>query len=190
VRFFGGWNFHDDLCTQNDNILKADNMGVPMGSDMKPRLAEDWIPKFFVSAFKDLGTIANPGTDLQRVQIIKGWIDSQGNPQEEVYEVAGDPDNGADVDTDNCQTSGSGDVLLCTVWTDPDFDPTEPAFYYARVIENPTCRWSQKQCNAAAVDCSVPATITTGFEACCDGSIPAKVQERAWTSPIWYTPDS
>lgn len=188
VRFFGGWRYPLDLCSQNDAVLKADNMGVPMGGDLAPRLGTDWNPRFFATALKDVGTPQNPGTDLQRIQIVKGWIDAQGDAQEMIYDVAGDPDNGATVNPNTCETNGTGFTFLCTVWEDPDFDPTQRAFYYARVIENPTCRWSQRQCNAAAVDCAVPATITTGFEACCDGSIPASVRERSWTSPIWYTP--
>jgi hypothetical protein len=91
------------------------------------------------------------------------------------------------VDPDTCETSGEGADTLCSVWDDPTFDPGVPAFYYVRVIENPTCRWSARACLAASVDC---ATLPTGdpLSACCDGSIPLTVTERAWTSPIWYVP--
>ena len=97
-------------------------------------------------------------------------------------------DNGATVDEKTCDTWGAGDQKLCAVWSDPDFDAGEGAFYYARVLENPTCRWSQQLCVAGGVVCSDPSTIGRGFEACCAPDHVPTVQERAWTSPIWYTP--
>jgi hypothetical protein len=84
----------------------------------------------------------------------------------------------------NCVPSSS----TSRVWRDPAFDPEQPAFYYVRVLENPSCRWTTHACNAAGVDCAQPATIGEGFEACCDPGHPRTVQERAWSSPIWYVP--
>jgi hypothetical protein len=160
-----------------------------MGGDLPPLPTGGEAPTFLVSALRDTGTPDLPGIQLQRIQIIKGWIeeDETGETRERVHEVAGDPGNGASVDLTTCETQGSGFDSLCAVWTDPDFDPKQAAFYYARVVENPTCRWSQWQCNAAGVDC---ATMDPGdpLMNCCNGSIPPSVQERAWTSPIWYTP--
>jgi hypothetical protein len=117
-------------------------------------------------------------------------VNSTGSSQERVFEVAGDPDNGAGVDPDTCTPSGTGFDSLCAVWEDPDFLPEQRAFYYVRVLENPACRWSTYLCNAEGVDCDVPATITPGLEECCNPDVPKIIQERAWTSPIWYRPES
>ena len=154
--------------------------GVPMGAELgaRPMGAS---PTFFVSALRDA-----MGAPLQHVQIVKGWLDG-GVTRERVHDVAGDPRNGAGVDETTCAPTGAGADALCETWTDPDFDPSVPAFYYARVIENPTCRWSRYACNAEAVDC---ATIddTDPFWGCCDPNLTHTIQERAWTSPIFYVP--
>ncbi|RMD81615.1 MAG: DUF3604 domain-containing protein [Candidatus Dadabacteria bacterium] len=160
---------------------------MPMGADLPERPAGAGAPRFAVWARQDPGTAEHPGTPLQHVQIVKGWIEN-GRPRERVYEVAGDPNNGASVDPGTCQTEGPGFSELCAVWTDPDFDPSQRAFYYARVIENPTCRWSAYVCNAHGVFCADPSTITEGLEPCCSPSHRWTIQERAWTSPIWYAP--
>jgi hypothetical protein len=97
---------------------------------------------------------------------------------------------GASVDLATCTPRGPGADALCSVWSDPDFDPDTPAFYYARVVENPTCRWSTRVCNAHAVDCSRPDSVPSELAACCDPGHRRTIQERAWTSPIWYTPES
>lgn len=94
----------------------------------------------------------------------------------------------ASVDTASCQTSGEGFADLCAVWVDDDFDPAEQAYYYTRVVENPSCRWSQRMCAAAKVDCAKPETIGEGYAGCCAQEHRPVIQERAWSSPIWYRP--
>jgi hypothetical protein len=124
---------------------------------------------------------------LQRIQVVKGWLE-KGEVREQVLDVAGGP-NGADVDLATCTPRGAGADELCRVWTDPGFDAASPAYYYARVVENPTCRWSQYVCNAAGVDCSDSARVPEALEGCCSETHQPAIQERAWTSPIWYTPE-
>ncbi|WP_373510352.1 DUF3604 domain-containing protein, partial [Thiocapsa sp.] len=177
-------------------------------------------PSFAISALMDPGWSGHPGTRLQRAQIIKGWVDAAGQTHETVYDVAGTTDDKGKVDLRTCRPTGGGSKSLCTLWTDPDFDPTRHAFYYVRVLENPSCRWNQYYCNARGVDCNKPmgicrsqvqtlhergcnsdvdcggggvCTLPDSYEEfeytqCCSGIVPQTVQQRAWTSPIWYTP--
>lgn len=128
---------------------------------------------------------------LERVQIIKGWVDAFGAAQEKVFTVAGG-DRPADVDLSTCTTSGSGYASLCTVWSDPEFDAAQRAFYYARVLENPVCRWSTRLCNELGVDCDDPGSIPAEYAQCCSAIIDDQkaIQERAWSSPIWYRPET
>jgi hypothetical protein len=158
-------------------------------------------PRFAVWALKDAGTATEPGTDLQRIQIVKGWVDATGAPQERVVDVVGDAANGAGVDPTTCAPVGAGAAELCTVWEDPDFDPAERAFYYARVLENPVCRWSTRLCKQEGVDpfaadCAAQAAAApAAFANCClteanDRFLAPTIQERAWTSPVWYRPET
>jgi hypothetical protein len=186
VRFFGGWDYPAELCESPELAAAGYRGGVPMGGDLSEAPDAAGAPRFVVSALQDPGTPSVPGTPLQRVQVVKGWV-KDGQAHEKVYDVAGG-DNGARVDTKTCQRSGEGSGSLCAVWQDPEFDAGESAFYYARVLENPTCRWSQQICVASGVSCDDPATVTAGLEGCCSPAHVPVVQERAWTSPIWYTP--
>jgi hypothetical protein len=133
-------------------------------------------------------------TPLQRVQIIKGWIEQgaggQWTSREAVHDVAGRKDDGWSLDPATCRGSGDDFTSLCTVWTDPDFDPADRAFYYARVVENPTCRWTAYQCLNAppTMNCADPDSVPGEWSGCCDTRYPKTIQERAWTSPIWYEP--
>lgn len=185
VRFFGGWNYDEDLCAVGDIAAIGYRDGVPMGADLPRRPSAAAAPVFAIAALRDPGTARRPGIPLQRIQIIKGWT-RDGEVFERVFDVAGDPDNAAGVDERTCTPFGTGFDSLCTVWRDPEFDPNVPAFYYARVVENPICRWSTRLCLDAGVDCSNRSTIGPGFEACCDERYPKTIQERAWTSPIWF----
>ncbi len=162
-----------------------------------------------MNALKDVGSPGHPGTDLQRVQIVKGFLDAAGATHERVFEVAGTPDNGAGVDPQSCTPTGAGHAALCSVWQDPEFDPGQPAFYYARLLENPSCRWSTFQCQAAGVnpfspecDAQAEAANEEALDAGARGEVWSNcclaeaeepfyspvVQERAWSSPIWYQP--
>jgi hypothetical protein len=207
LRFFGG-ELDENLCQSADMIEKAYQQGVPMGGNIGPAV-DGTAPRFLVSAQKDSGTLQSPGTDLQRVQIIKGWVDADGQTHEQVFDIAGSTDNGAGVNPENCDRVGSGLQQSCTVWSDPQFDPGQRSFYYVRLLENPSCRWSTLQCQASGVnpfarDCSSQAAAAnilaresgaTGdvFGKCCTD--PAEqpfysptIAERAWSSPIWYDP--
>lgn len=198
LRFFGGWNYDSDLCNDPAFATKGYAGGVPMGGDLvapPDSSATDEAngsapaPVFAISALRDPGTPGQVGTALQQVQIVKGWSEN-GSLHERVYEIAGDGSNASGVDLDTCETWGPGFDSLCGVWRDPDFDQRQPAFYYTRVVENPTCRWSQKLCIANHIRCNDLDTVPVGFEPCCDENHTRSIQERAWSSPIWYTPES
>jgi hypothetical protein len=178
-RLFGGWDYPDDLCDQTQLLERAYAGGVPMGSDLAAAPGAD-APVFISTAARDAGTDAMPGGKLQRIQIIKGWVGEEGSFHQAVYDVAGSSTNGARVDPRTCEPVGPGADTLCAVWRDPDFDPTRRSFYYARVVENPTCRWNAWQCLELEGD-ERPAS-------CDDPDVPRVIQERAWTSPIWYEP--
>ncbi len=177
ARFFGGWGYDVGLCGDPDLVSKSYAGGVPMGGDLPSRPPGARAPTFVVSAMRDVGTPEHPGGLLQRAQIVKGWIDDDGQFHQDIYDIAGG-DNDASVDLNTCEPRGAGHGSLCEVWTDPEFDPSRNAVYYVRVLENPSCRWSRIQC------LEQPAAARS---ASCDASPYADtIQERLWTSPIWY----
>ena len=181
LRFFGGWDFPSDLCGRVDLVTVGYTLGTPMGGDLPPKPNNTHAPSFVVAALKDPGTVRHPGTPLQQIQIIKGWLDpDSGATFEKIYQVAGNPRNDASVDPESCEIHGQGSDSLCAVWRDPDFHPRQRAFYYARLLENPTCSVYQRDCNQIIED-EKP-------KSCTDGSFPMTVQQRAWSSPIWYQP--
>ena len=180
VRFFGGFDLPADLHTQPGMVQTAYAKGVPMGGDLQAGPAGK-SPAFVVWAMRDANS-----APLQRIQIVKGWVEGDAT-KEAVYDVACSdglkpdakthrcPDNGAKVNLQDCSvTSGKGAAELATTWQDPDFRAKDAAFYYVRVLENPVCRFSQY--DALKLGVAHPS----GF--------PPTVQERAWSSPIWYTP--
>ena len=181
VRFFGGFNLNDLDLNSNALISDAYKKAVPMGSDLMN--SNDNSPDFFVWAQRDKN-----GAPLQRVQIVKGWIDmNSATPYEKVFDVVCSdglevdpetnrcPDNGARVDINTCEISSDvGAAELKTIWKDPEFDPATKSFYYVRVLENPTCRWSTWD------------AIKAGYKPRSD--LHKTIQERAWSSPIWYIP--
>jgi hypothetical protein len=180
VRFFGGWEFEAKDANSRLPANAGYAKGVPMGGDLTKGPAGK-APTFLVAARKD-PTSGN----LDRIQIVKGWLDADGKTHEKVYDVvwSGDRKPGPDgklppvgntVDVANAVwTNTIGAPELITVWTDPDFDSKERAFYYARVIEIPTPRWTAYEAKYFKVKAPIESPMTT--------------QERAYTSPIWYTP--
>jgi hypothetical protein len=181
VRFFGGWEYGTGTFDQPDWVKTGYAEGVPMGGDLPPRKSK--APTFLVWAVKD-PTSGN----LDRVQVVKGWS-KHGQSFEKVFDVvwAGDrkpdkwtgvvPPIQSTVDIDNATyTNSVGSVELKTVWTDPEFDPSLYAFYYVRVLEIPTPRWTTIQAHQLGI---APPDV-----------VPPTVQERAWSSPIWYTPSA
>jgi hypothetical protein len=180
LRFFGGWDFEDDAHQRADMVERGYRRGVPMGGDLPARKHGN-APRFIVAASKDA-----LGANLDRVQIVKGWMSAQGQLMDKVFDVAwsGDrqPDDngklppvGSTVDLATATYRNTiGAAGLATVWKDPQFDPEVPAMYYVRVLEIPTPRWTTYD----AVRAGLPIL----------DSVPATIQERAWSSPIWYTP--
>ena len=179
-RFFGGYGYAADLCGDADFVTRGYAGGVPMGGELPPPPAGAQAPVFAVDGWSDPGTADFPGGLLQRIQIVKGWADAEGRFHQAVYDVAGAADNGASVDAATCAPEGPGEEHLCAVWSDPDFDPGRHAVYYARVVENPSCRWNAWQCLSLPEAHRPPS--------CSDPQVPTQIQERAWTSPIWYSP--
>ncbi len=180
-RFFAGWSLPPGICEAADFAETGYRSGVAMGNELPDRPAAAPAPWFAVSALADPGIPDQPGALLQRLQIIKGWVDGEGRFHQQVHDVAGDASNGADVDPKTCEPRGSGASSLCGVWQDPDFDATTDAVYYARIVENPSCRWSARLC------LSIPEAERP--DGCTSDRLPRTIQERAWTSPIWYTTD-
>ena len=202
LRFFAGWNYPDTIVDSTDLAALGYAGGVPMGGDL-PAQSElrntdknaesasvvgdlspsdnDTAPGFIIWAMKD-----PQGVNLQRVQVIKGWLEQDGS-KERVYDVACSdgltpgphthrcPDNGASVELADCSVSADkGAAELKAFWRDPDFNREQPAFYYARVLENPSCRWSTWE---------ALRENTQPFN-----DVDMTIQERAWSSPIWYNP--
>ena len=181
VRVFAGWDFEPEEVERPDFAAQGYARGVPMGGDLTSA-PSGAVPTFMVRALRD-----PDGANLDRVQIIKGWLGADGETHERIYDVAvsdgrtigsdGRSRNtvGSTVDLDNpTYTNSIGDALLMAHWTDPDFDPGERAFYYVRVIEIPTPRWTAY--DAARFGIEMPEYV------------PMTVTDRAYTSPIWYTP--
>ena len=180
VRFFGGWDFEPAMLERADVIKKAYNGGVPMGGELK-RTGKSGAPRFLILANRDA-----LGANLDRIQVVKGWVDGDGTTHDKVFDVAwsGERKPGSDgklppvgntVDlTTATYRNTIGSDQLAAVWEDPEFDPGQQALYYTRVLEIPTPRWTTYD----AVRAGLPLL----------DNVPSTVQERAWSSPIWYLP--
>ena len=180
LRFFGGRGYDEGMCAAGDLAARGYGGGVPMGGDLP---AGEGPPTFAIAATSDAGTAAHPGLPLQRLQIVKGWL--QGDEVRVAVHDLATAAPGAGVDPTTCEPTGEGATELCAVWTDEDFDPDAPAFYYARAVEVPRCRWTTIQCNAAGIACPTDSDAWAG---CCDERIAPTVQDRAWSSPIFHAP--
>jgi hypothetical protein len=183
LRFFGGWDYPDSLVQEKSFIERAYEEGVPMGQDLPKKSGK--APTFAVWAVKD-----PESGNLDRIQIIKGFINKWGRADEQIYDVVwSDQDKrqigedgkltpvGNTVDLETATfTNDIGSTQLSAVWTDPDFDPAQRTLYYVRVLEIPTPRWSTYD----SARNNLPLLT----------DVPATIQERAWSSPIWYTPEA
>jgi hypothetical protein len=181
LRFFGGWKYKNKLVKDKNFVKKAYKGGVPMGQDLPKKAGK--APTFAVWAQKD-----PESGNLDRVQIVKVWANpNNGLPMEKVYDVVWSDNRKPDPETGKLPPVGNtvdvkkatytnniGDNELSAVWTDPDFNATNPAAYYVRVLEIPTPRWSTY--DSVRYDLPIPE------------GVPVTLQERAWSSPIWYTP--
>jgi hypothetical protein len=180
VRVFGGWDFEAHEISRPDFVAQGYRRGVPMGGSLT-QSPDGKAPSFLIRAIRD-----PDGANLDRVQIIKGWLDGTGQTHEKIYDVVCSDDRaikksrceapvGNTVDVEKATyTNGIGDPFLTAHWQDLDFDPAERAFYYVRVLEIPTPRWTTY--DAAYFGIDRPSNV------------PATLQDRAYTSPIWYTP--
>ncbi len=176
-RLFAGWDINSSSCDDPKMIEKSYQHGVPMGGELNSdgRLQS---PIFLVSALADPGTLLHSGTPLQRLQIIKAWPGKNNELHQAIYDIAiAEGSESASVDVDNCERKGSGATALCATWKDPDYDASVNAVYYARVLENPSCRHTGYSC--------MPGSANPLPDFCDDDSIPKHIQERAWTSAIW-----
>jgi hypothetical protein len=180
LRVFGGWTYESNMLTRRHWVAEAYANGVPMGGDLPQRPANGGAPRFILQAVKD-----PDGASLDRIQVIKVWLD-KGEYQEKVFDAALSDQRkddrsghakavGNTVDlTTGTYTNTIGSPILTAVWRDPEFDPNTPAVYYTRVLEIPTPRWS----TLLAIRNKLPLPP----------EVPATLQERAWSSPIWFTP--
>jgi hypothetical protein len=180
LRFFAGWGFDKGILRDTAFLEKAYAGGVPMGEVLQANTPEA-APEFLVWAIQD--DLAAP---LQKIQMVKAWLEG-GEAREQVVDIACSdglvpdaatgrcPDNGAAVNLSDCSISADrGDSEISVRWKDPAFDPGQSAVYYVRVLENPSCRWSTY--DSIAIGEMPPAEVS------------ATIQERAWSSPVWYTP--
>jgi hypothetical protein len=174
-RLFGGWGIAADACEAGNRPEYGYQNGVPMGGDLTAP-PSGTKPKFFALAAQD-----PEAAQLQKLQLIKGWVDADGQSRYQVLDVAGQQHQEGELDLATGRWSGPGASSLCAVFEDEEFDPDQPAYYYLRAVEVPTLRWSWAQCVALPEN---------GRPEECENDAPKTIQELAWTSPIWYLPEA
>ena len=161
LRFFAAESFPENICNRDERIELAYKTGQPMGG----QLTSTKQLQFYIEAQADPN-----GEKLVRGQIIKGWLED-GEPKESVVDVF---------------SHSTGTESFCTTYIDKEHQANDQTFYYARIIEHPSLRWTERKCRIAEIDCQKP--VAKGYEACCDEKTPKTIQERAWSSPIWHYP--
>jgi hypothetical protein len=171
-RLFAGWDIADEACELASPYAHGYKNGVPMGAQLSSAPQGSKV-KFLITAIQDPNA-----APLQKLQIIKGWVDAQGNSNNKVIDVVGTENNEGSIDLETGVWGGSSASTLCAVYEDSEFDPSQSAYYYMRAVEVPTLRWSWAQC----VLLPVKKRPTQ-----CNNSSPKTIQEMAWTSPIWYS---
>jgi hypothetical protein len=217
-RVYAGWDVPDDLCNSGDVDWDSLSGGAVMGGEITAEelRGKDEPPTFYVEASWDPGVPDNPGARLERVQMIKGWVREDGETETKVVDVATADMSEAAETRETCATPSVGSETLCATFTDPEWRADQHAYYYFRVLQVPTCRWTTAQCVAADYDCEhgdrdideaccreelglhepnclnvdCPLEADAHPECCTPGVVQPMIRERAWTSPIWIRPST
>jgi hypothetical protein len=217
-RVYAGWDIPEDLCDSGDVDWESLKEGTVMGGEITADAlrSHDGPPTFYVEASWDPGVADNPGARLERVQMVKGWLNEDGETRVTAVDVAKAAETAPHDADHSCAVPSSGAETLCATFKDPEWNPDQNAYYYFRVLQVPTCRWTTAQCLAAEYDCTTgermideaccreelglhepnciqvdcPLEADEHPECCNPDIVQPMIRERAWTSPIWIRPDA